>query len=326
MKENPLISVIIPCYNGEKFISESIESVIAQSYKNWELIVVDDGSTDKSKVLVRLCSGDRRVKLVENECNIGIPKTKNRGLSIARGDYVAFLDQDDVWMPEKIDVQLSVFGEGNEVGVVCTGMIFTDEDMKERNLFNGFDDTDQKELLKALYLNPTNSSSLMMVKRDALSRVGTFDEDIIGWDDYELLMRIATQFRVRYVRKLLVKKRLHSKNAHCLPTVQKQRRAVFEGIVSLHPFLKKYEQTQEAAVLFTESLMLLKEGERGLSRKILKKCMRLKPLYPRNWVLYIISVLPGRFPSKALALISAAVRAVNSMKVSLYYKGAVERP
>lgn len=313
-----LISIIIPCYNGEKFIREAIESVFNQSYENWELIIVDDGSIDKSKDIVRQYIRDKRVKLVENECNKGIPKTKNRGLLIAKGEYVAFLDQDDIWMRHKLESQLRLFEQDDEVGLVCTGMIFTDENMKSRDIFNGFDDVDQQKLLKNLYLSPINSSSLMMVKQECFSRAGTFDEDIKGWDDYEFLMRIATKFRIKYIRRPLVKKRVHSKSAQLTPTVFNETRKVFERVLTLHPSLKTYESTKEVTLLFNKSIELLKEGKMGLVRKKLKKAMRIKPLYLKIWVLYMISALPGQSPLKVIAIISAIIKAMNRMKAKFY--------
>ncbi len=314
----PLISVIIPCYNGEKFIRDAVESVFSQSYENWELIIIDDGSMDKSKDIITQYTDDKRVKLIENEYNKGIPKTKNTGLSIAKGEYIAFLDQDDVWMRTKLESQLRFFEQDEDVGVVCTGMILTDENMKGMEIFRGFDDSDQKELLKNLYLNPINSSSLMMIRQECLYRLGTFDDGLIGWDDYELLMRLATRFVVKYVRKPLVKKLIHSKNTHLSSAVFNERRKVFKHILRLHPFLKKYERTKEAMLLFTEAIILLKKGGRGHAREKLKKGMKLKPLDPRILVLYMISTLPGQFPLKFIAVTSAIISAINRMKLNFY--------
>lgn len=102
------MSVIMPCYNGQKFIGQSIESVIKQSYKNWELIIVDDCSTDNSFEIVsaytKACS---RIKLIRNKVNSGVAETRNSGIRIASGDFLAFLDSDDLWDPQKIEVQLA---------------------------------------------------------------------------------------------------------------------------------------------------------------------------------------------------------------------------
>ena len=97
MNKLPLVSVIMPSYNAERFIEEAIASVQAQTYKNWELIVIDDGSKYSTKEIVKkIAEKDKRIRLLINEKNMGVAKTRNRGLDISQGDYVAFLDSDDV--------------------------------------------------------------------------------------------------------------------------------------------------------------------------------------------------------------------------------------
>lgn len=305
--EKPLVSVIIPSYNGERFIEDAMESVRNQTCENWELIIVDDASVDGSKDVVRKYITDRRIKLIEHRYNKGIPKTKNAGLAVARGKYVAFLDQDDIWMPSKLELQLTCFeSEGKNIGLVCTGMIFIDEDMKIRGVFEGFDDSDQKELLKNLYLNPRNSSSLMMIERECLSQVGTFDESLAGWDDYELLMRIGTRFQVKYVRTPLVRKRVHQESAQGLPAVGNEAENVFEHVLTLHPFLRKYRNAKEAITLFSESIELLEQGKKSLARKKLKESIERNPRYLRARFLYITSALPGQSALRIKDLISTA--------------------
>lgn len=104
----PLISVITPAYNAEKFIGETIESVLAQTYKNWEMIIVDDQSKDGTVACVeKYQQKDRRIKLVVLETNSGSAVARNKAMEIAEGRYIAFLDSDDLWLPEKLEVQLA---------------------------------------------------------------------------------------------------------------------------------------------------------------------------------------------------------------------------
>ena len=105
---NPLVSVIIPLYNAEKYIEETIQSVIDQTYSNWELLVIDDCSTDKSRDLVKnFEKEDSRIKLIESDTNFGGPaRPRNIGIDNAKGEYIAFLDADDVWLADKLDKQL----------------------------------------------------------------------------------------------------------------------------------------------------------------------------------------------------------------------------
>ena len=107
MSKYPLISIITPLFNTEKYISKTIKSVINQTYQNWELIIIDDKSDDKSKDIVRKFLDDKRIKLISSVKNKGPAKTRNRGLTIAKGRFVSFLDSDDIWLKNKLEVQLN---------------------------------------------------------------------------------------------------------------------------------------------------------------------------------------------------------------------------
>ena len=116
----PLISIIIPVFNAQKYIEETILSVIGQTYRNWELIVVDDCSKDDSVIIVqRMMVSDSRIQLIESEENFGGPaKPRNMGMQVSNGQYIAFLDNDDVWLPEKLERQMDVFFNNKEIDIV----------------------------------------------------------------------------------------------------------------------------------------------------------------------------------------------------------------
>lgn len=306
MEKQPLVSVIIPCYNGEKFIDEAIESVLNQTYKNWEFVIVDDGSTDNSKDIIRKYTTiNNKITLIEHKCNKGIAKTKNSGIANTTGKYIAFLDQDDIWLSSKLELQLERFKLGSDnIGVVCTGMIFTDVNMKPINIFRGFRDEDQKTLIKNLYLKPTNSSSIMMVKKEYFDHIGTFIKDLIGWDDYELLMRLATISQIKYIREPLVKKRIHKNNAQKLIAVQNETEKVFSRILMLHPFLEKYKNIKESNRLYANSIKLLEQGDKILAYNVLKKSIQKRPGNFRAWLLFILYIFTGKYSLKIKNAIS----------------------
>lgn len=306
--EEPLISVIIPCYNGEKFVGDAIESVINQTYQDWELFIVDDASTDGSKEIIRQYVGDSRVKLVEHEYNKGISRTRNTGIKLSRGDYIALLDQDDVWFSNKLEVQINCFKKSQEkVGIVCTGMIFTDEKLKPQRNFRGFKCDAHRELIKNAYLRPANSASVMMIKKDCFSQLGLFDENLHGWDDFEMWMRIATQYRIKYIKEAMVKKRMHPRNAQNLLEVRRERKKVFEHILQLHPFLKDYVKTKEAISLYGEALELLERGEQASARERLRRSVKSNPWCFKALSLYVLSFLPGQASLRVKAVISTII-------------------
>lgn len=123
---NELVSIIMPSYNTAKFISETIESVSAQTYSNWELIIVDDCSTDNTDEVVKSFLPDDRIKYIKNEKNSGAAFSRNRALCEAKGKWIAFLDSDDVWLPEKLEKQIA-FMEKNDYHFSYTNYIEIDE-------------------------------------------------------------------------------------------------------------------------------------------------------------------------------------------------------
>ena len=110
----PLVSIIMPCYNAERYIAQSIESVLAQTYQNWELLITDDCSTDKSvEIISKYSKNDDRISVIVPDEHQGIARTRNMSISRARGRFVAFLDSDDIWYPEKLEKQVNYMLEND---------------------------------------------------------------------------------------------------------------------------------------------------------------------------------------------------------------------
>ncbi|WP_026451803.1 glycosyltransferase family 2 protein [Aequorivita capsosiphonis] len=127
VKKSPLISVLMPVYNSSKFISEAIESVLLQTYTNWELIIVDDASTDRSSEIIETLSASHpRIIFIKLVANKGPGFCRNKATEIAKGDYIAFLDSDDLWSPNKLEVQLDFMIENN-CAVSFTSYLHIDE-------------------------------------------------------------------------------------------------------------------------------------------------------------------------------------------------------
>ena len=124
-----LVSIIMPSYNTAKFISETIDSVLTQTYTNWELIIVDDCSTDNTDEVVKSFLSDDRIKYIKNEKNSGAAFSRNRALCEAKGKWIAFLDSDDLWLPEKLEKQIE-FMEKNDYHFSYTNYIEIDEESK----------------------------------------------------------------------------------------------------------------------------------------------------------------------------------------------------
>lgn len=131
LKNNPLVSVIIPCYNAEKYIEQAVHSIIKQTYKNLEIIVTDDCSTDKTfEILQRLAKEDSRIKLYKNETNLKIVKTLNNQISQVNGKYIARMDADDISLPKRIEKQVEFLENHTDYGFCGTNAYHIDENGK----------------------------------------------------------------------------------------------------------------------------------------------------------------------------------------------------
>ena len=147
--EKGLVSIITPVYNSEKYISTTIDSVIAQTYENWELILIDDGSIDKSvEIINSYIKRDNRISLLRNENNSGPAISRNKGIKAAKGSYLTFIDADDIWMPSFLSISLN-FVESNNYNFVFSSYKRVDEDLQ--SLYNDFivpERVDYNSLLK----------------------------------------------------------------------------------------------------------------------------------------------------------------------------------
>ncbi len=307
VQAKPLVSIIIPCYNGSDYIGEAIESVLAQSCKDWELIIIDDASTDDSTDIVKKYCTNKKISILKNKKNLGIAGTKNKGILKSKGEFIAFLDQDDIWDNNKLSLQTKRLQQDSSAGVICTGMLFIDSQANATTIFKGFDDKDQQELIKNLYITPVNSSSTMMIRRSCIDKTGAFDQSLKGWDDYELLMRIGLDFKILYEAALLVKKRIHPGGAQHRPEVIAEEDRVFEGLLKMHPFLLEYKDRQNSTRFFNRSIELIRCGETTSARGFAGKSLGLRPLSAKAWGLYIITLLPASLASIAVKNIFSAI-------------------
>ena len=144
-----IVSIIMPMYNSSFFVEQSIDSVIAQTYKNWELIIIDDYSTDNSREIVeKYIERDLRIKIICLEENLGVAEARNRGIEIANGQYLAFLDSDDIWHPEKLQKQIFFMKKNNIAFSYTQYRHFSQKDKYEGKNIDVKERVTYKELLK----------------------------------------------------------------------------------------------------------------------------------------------------------------------------------
>ena len=209
---DPNVSVIIPNYNYSQYLREAIDSVLAQTYAEIEIIVVDDGSTDNSREVLE-SYGDRITAIFQE--NAGVSAARNNGVSESHGEYIAFLDADDAWFPTKIERELAIFENDARLGLVHVGVVEIDGD---GNLLSEHKDGMDGQVADALlhFEGPVilGGGSGMMVPRRVFDEIGGFDTRLSTSADWDLFYQIANRYSVGFVPEVLLKYRVHSSNMH----------------------------------------------------------------------------------------------------------------
>ncbi len=198
------VSVVIPVYNAEKYIVRAVESVLAQSYKKTEIIIIDDGSSDNSKKALTPYINSKTLSYFYQE-NKGAAAARNQGIRKAKGVYVALLDQDDEWASSKLDKQIKLLEENLEVGLVTCGSVVIEPCGKKQIRFP-LVFPERNKMIKALTLkNVVGGCSVVVVKKECFDKVGYFDETLKVCDDWDLWFRIAENFLIATVNEPLIK-------------------------------------------------------------------------------------------------------------------------
>ena len=211
-ENKPTVSIIIPTYNRGQSIGRSIESVLSQTYQDFEVIVVDDGSTDNTRELVAGFN-DERIRYVRHEENKGEAAARNTGIKAARCDYIAYQDSDDEWLPEKLARQIELLENASpEVGVIYTGFWKTENHKRTYVPFSWVSQKNgdiHKELLKGNFIG----SPVVLIKKECFNKVGLFDERLRNLVDWELWLRISKRYHFRCVDEPLAVAHYDSDNA-----------------------------------------------------------------------------------------------------------------
>lgn len=222
MTSIPLVSVIIPAYNHEKYVTDCLRSVAGQSYENLELIVLNDGSTDNTEILIKMFMEESSLTNIQfiSKTNEGVCKTLNKGLELATGKYVTFLASDDMWEPEKLKKQVEFMERNSNIGLVFADAWFLKytertnikwSDYKtnlDKYFKNGIQNTNMYFLLLT---RPIIPALTVMVRKQILDEIGGFDEKLV-YEDFDMWLRVAQKYPIGYIDMPLALYRVHDKN------------------------------------------------------------------------------------------------------------------
>jgi len=265
---NPLVSVVITCFNHVNYITDAVESVVSQDYSNTELIVIDDGSTDGSEVLLDELAIKHSFQLVHQK-NAGVAKATNNGLSLCRGKYVATLDSDDVFFSDKLRKQVLFMEQRPDVAVCGGALLLIDEkgrissprrfpDYRELN----FEDVlmERKDII---------ASSSALIRKEVINEVGGYDPEYRIQDLYFWLKITAAGYKIAGLRDLLIYYREHCANNHS------NYKAVIDCTLSLYKQYEEHELYETVLNKFLISMFLkMAKKDKAMAYSIL---LKIKP-------------------------------------------------
>ena len=279
----PKVTVIIPTYNYGNFLGEAIQSVLDQSLQEWELIVVDDGSTDNTREVVAAFV-DPRIHYVYQQ-NQGNPAARNAALKLATGEYIACLDADDVWFPEMLQkLAARLDGLPPTVGLVYADVyLFNHEDGTIIRRFLQGRRPPQGRIFRELletegwFISDTGS----LIRREVFQQVGLYDESLLRYQDWEMRVSIASAYEVAALDEPLARCRRHSSNAtKGLEKMYKYGQAARRKVMASYPLSRQERRALEHNLAHHEYLYgidQLRLGKRGEAWKPFLRSLRLRP-------------------------------------------------
>lgn len=212
----PQISVIIPTYNASEYILEAIDSVFNQTYKDYEIIVVDDGSTDRTNETLKEYNSKIRYFYQKNK---GPSAARNTGIKNAKGEFIAFLDSDDRWLPQKLELQMNIISKSYSIGLVaCEGLIVdTNSRILKHLVLSKRDFSDKRNLMNELLIRniiPAIPSSAI-IRKNCFDVVGLFNENLFVAEDWDIVFRICMKYEFKLIHEPLIKIRDRKNSQSC---------------------------------------------------------------------------------------------------------------
>jgi glycosyltransferase involved in cell wall biosynthesis len=299
-QDSPRVSVVIPTYNHAEFLGKALASVRDQTFGDWEIIVVNNFSTDGTEDIIAAFN-DSRIRLV-NFANHGvIAASRNFGIAQTKGEFVAFLDSDDCWYPKKLELSVHKLDSGCDL--VCHGEAWVIEENGQRRVRNVIYGPEQRASFSSLLFDGNCiSTSAVVVRRQCLEMAGCFDEaeDIVTAEDYHLWLKLArTGARIGFLSDILGEYRIHPGNTSKAGLRNMQAiHAVFEKVYAdlpVRPVSTKILAHRRRAIIdYSGARVLQDNGDHLQARKWFLRAIRRWPFMPKMYVALLINAAGKR--------------------------------
>lgn len=302
----PLISVIMPSYNHGKFIEKAINSVLSQTFDDFELIIIDDASNDNSReVIVELAEKDKRIRVVFHNKNLGIAKTFNEGIEMACGKYIAFIASDDKWKSDKLQKQVEILMKDENLAVWAEGLVIDEKDEITGEIFTSWIKAENMKksgyILEELLQRNFIFGSSFIIKRTNLASI-RFNEKLKFLNDWEFYVDIAKNYKYYFIPLPLAFYRIHGKNV----TFSNRKKWNEERVKVRLNFLNKYKKdisTKTRAQLYYgigRYYIVLENFDRG--RKYIFKAVKEYPFKFRFIAASLLTIFGKNFHEKVFSI------------------------
>ena len=293
--DTDLVSVILPTFNRADFIANSVKSLISQTYKNLEIIIVDDGSTDDTENIIKNFK-DERIKYIKLNENHGANYARNTGLKIAQGQFITFVDSDDEFKDVKIEEELKILSQNESTGLIYSWFYRChNEDVKEEyklslepkfggNIFN-----------ELLYKNVIGNPS-PLIRKECFDKVGKFDENMQSCQDWEMWIRISKDYNIEYLDKPLMKTTIH------VSQISSNIGYKIQGMEYIYKKYRSYFNNNKKLSLFFRKIgnFYSLNNERKKSIEYYIQSIKVDPFIIHNYIHLIVISLSITFHHKLL--------------------------
>lgn len=305
-QDTPLVSVIVPVYNGARFLAQSLDSALAQDYPRLEVVVVDDGSTDDTPGV--LASYGERIRAIRQP-NQGAAAARNTALKASRGEYIAFLDADDLWAPHKLSIQVGHLQAHPQVDLVYSDWKVVESSAAAAEASAAMasasshvvDEAASGWLYNTLLMDCVLHTTTVVMRRKLLDSVGYFDPELRRGQDYDYWLRASRVTRIDKLREALSIYRLHETNSTSQPV-----RTNYSGVI-VQRALERWgpvgpdgQRTSAQAIRrrlaqswSTFGYAHARAGNRLIALDAFARSVTKRPLQPRVWALWVVTAVPG---------------------------------
>lgn len=274
------VSVVLPCYDGAVWVGEAIKSILVQTYPNFELVIVDDGSTDDSAKVVSSYLPNERIRYIYQK-NRGFSAAVNRGIRESKGNLIGFIGQDDYWLSVKTVLQVSYLSQHTDKAMVHSDYFAMDADGRTMGVCHAKvpKSSSIEKSIQNLFLNNYIGFETALVRRECLDEVGLLDEGMIAFSDHDLWLRLAENHSFGYLSLPLVKKRQHPLQLSRVK-VESALRDEFMLVhkAAIHyPFLGNVVRWKLASLYYSWGATLMEEGRLNPARRKFLRAMECQP-------------------------------------------------